>query len=118
MAHMQAIRVLCLSWDLHLLESRRLVLRTRYVVFAVRSVEEMLSLPQSCELDVILLCHTLPEKECKRAVEAGRGRWPGAKLLVLSTSFSGCAFGYDGEVRIEEGPVRLLSAIEQMVMTV
>ena len=108
-------RVLCVSRDQRLLESRHLVLSRKYETVTVGSVEEMRSLPASEQFDVIVLCHSLSSEECDVSAELVRGRWPKAKIVALSVEQNGCFDGADEVVRGLDGPRVLLGTIDYLL---
>jgi hypothetical protein len=110
-------RVLCISRDPRLLESRHLVLARKYETVTVGSVEEMSSLPASGQFDVIVLCHSLSSEECEVSAELVRVRWPNAKIVALSVEQDGCFDGADEIVRGLDGPRVLLGTIDHLLAT-
>ena len=108
-------RVLCVSRDPRLLESRHLVLSRKYETVTVGSVEEMRSLPASEQFDVIVLCHSLSSEECDVSAKLVRVRWPKAKIVALSVEQNGCFDGADEVVRGLDGPRVLLGTIDHLL---
>ena len=108
-------RVLCISQDPALRETRRLILTTRYEAGCVSRGEEMEELPIAPRVDVILLCHSLSVPESARAVEIGRRRWPGVKVIAVALEGEAYLEESDQVVRGLDGPGRLLDAIDRLV---
>ena len=109
------IRVLCLSRDHRLLQTRQMVLASRYSAIAVGNVAELSALPADLHLDVVLLCHTLSKDESELAARIARERWPGVRILTLSAERSNPSTYADGTIRGLDGPRRLLQAIDGLV---
>ena len=109
-------RVLCVSRDACLRETRRLILMTRYEAGCVGSVEEIEAVPPAQELDLLLLCHSLCGDESARAVEIGRRRWPGVKILAISNEESDAPAVSDETVRGLDGPLSLLETIDRLLL--
>src|SRR5436305_3833568 len=95
-------RVLCVSHDELLLETRQLVLASRYQAVSVRGIEEMEALDEN--FDAVLLCHTLSAEECGRATKIAQRRWPKAKMVAISTAEMSCVSFADQVVWAQDGP--------------
>lgn len=101
----QHVRVLCFSRDACLLQTRRMVLASRFEVVAIGSLEEMQKLPNDQRFDVVLLCHTLSREECDLARDIAHRRWRSAKILALSVERSSCLEYADRTIRDWTAPV-------------
>ena len=108
--------VLCFSLDPTLLETRKKVLARTYRVTPVSSLEQMRSLTSDAHFDLILLCHTLREKDCAGALEMVQRRWPEAKVMGMATVDRSCSStDADAEVLGLEGPAVLLRTIDLLL---
>jgi hypothetical protein len=76
-----ALRVLCLGRDISLLQTRLMVVATRYPSVATLDIERFLALPTERCFDLILVCHTVPKEECELVAQVARVRWPALKYL-------------------------------------
>ena len=101
--------LLCLSKKPELLLIRQRVLATRYDVVPIGSLGEMETLPSGSVFDLLVLCHSLPKHECKTAVRLAHQRWPGIRILAITTSSSSCS-EQDADLSVEalEGPRAIL----------
>lgn len=110
--------VLCLSKNPELLFLRQRVLATRYDVVPVSSLEDLKTLPESSVFDILLLCHSLPEGECKEAIRLVRERWPRIKVMMIVTALSGCSEEHpDLLISALDGPAAMFSGIAQLLRT-
>ncbi len=108
--------ILCLSQNLLLLETRRAVLARRYDVVSIATVDEMIRLAPERPFDVVLLCHTISKEDCHYASEFARRRWPGTKILALTSDSASCVAEHpDRVVPGLDGPVALLNAIRDLI---
>jgi DNA-binding response OmpR family regulator len=109
-------RILCFSDDPHLLQTRRWILETRYEAVCVSSLQEMEQQTPADGFDVVILCHSLTPKDCESATQIVRRRWPLAKIVALASEWADCELaGSDKVVASNDGPIALLSAVEQML---
>jgi DNA-binding response OmpR family regulator len=108
-------RVLCVSSDQRLRETRRLILSKFYEAACVSGVAEVEVMPGSLDFDVVLLCHSLPAGEAERCVRIARHRWPGAKIVALSFEAGVYSQYADGVVRGLDGPRHLLATIDHLL---
>lgn len=107
------LRVLCISRDQRLLETRQLVLITRYQATCVHNPEEIQDIPEHEAFDVLLLCHTLSQEECQRSADIARKRWPAIKVVAIWLGWPKSLEFADVPVSATEGPNSLFEAIER-----
>jgi hypothetical protein len=81
-------RILLVSRDLMVLQTRRLMLGAYFdVCSAGRALEARMFLEKQA-FDLIVLCYTLTEDECQNIVDAARERCPQARILMLTVTGS------------------------------
>jgi len=77
-------RVLLVSRDLTVLQTRKLMLGAYFDVRAAGRVVEATILLGEQPFDLIVLCYTLTEDDCRKVLTAAQLRCPGAKILSLT----------------------------------
>jgi CheY-like chemotaxis protein len=84
---MAGVVALSVGRDPVLLKTRTLVLeRSRYKVVARASVGEALDCLQANEFDLILLCHSLSNRERERLTNSVRSRGLNARVVLVTTN--------------------------------
>src|ERR1700752_1587770 len=83
-------RILIVSRDLMVLQTRKLMLGAYFDVSAAGRVLEAQILLADRPFDLIVLCYTLTDDECRKIREAARLNCPDAKILMLTV------IGYGG----------------------
>jgi hypothetical protein len=81
-------RVICFSRDERLLETRGWVLDKHFDAAKVSSVAEIENLKNGEAFDLLILCHSLSEDDCRQACAIARRAWPAIKILGLSSEAS------------------------------
>ena len=83
---MKASRSVCYGKNNLLLEIRQLVLM--HAGFCMEKSSTLLELDHLAEerVDLLMLCHSLNDEDCMRAVALVQFRWPQVKILHLSPS--------------------------------
>ena len=109
-------RVLCISSDILLLSTRRMVLSLRYRTMAVSSMAEMQQLAGE-PFDAVVVCHTLRPEECSSAIQVALQQWPRAEVIVLARAEGTCVQGANRVVRSGAGPEFLLNALDRLFQT-
>jgi hypothetical protein len=107
--------LLCLSKNPELLEIRSRVLSTRYDVVPLRNLDEMKALSSDSAFDLLVLCHTLSQTEFDCAMDLARSRWPGIKLLAISTASSPHSKRVSAVVDSLAGPTSLFQSISKLL---
>ena len=77
-------RVLLVSRDLLVLQTRKLMLGAYFDVSAAGRVVEAQIFLSKYPFDLIVLCYTLTHDDCQKIVEAVKRHSPDAKFLVLT----------------------------------
>jgi DNA-binding NtrC family response regulator len=79
-------RVLLVSRDLVVLQTRKLMLGAYFDVNAAGRALEARTLLAEQSFDLVVLCYTLSQDECREIVELTRQHCPQAKVLVLTAA--------------------------------
>lgn len=103
--------------DPQLLRLRKLVLETvGHSVRIASSGDQVRRIIETSQIDLLLLCHTLPTEECNNLIKVAQDAWPWIKVLVLVGTRTGCrGSDLDEEFDANEGPEKLLSKIDDLV---
>jgi len=109
--------IVLIGHDESLLERRQWVLQTRgYPVVSVPKVSAIRTIPPSAPVRLVVLCHTLTERECEIALMAANSRWPGVKHLTLKADPGRTPTGILGHLlHTMDGPAKLLSLVHELV---
>ncbi len=110
--------VLNLGYDPPLLETRSIMLKN--AGFRVRSVASAAAALHALSFqafDVIILCHTVPERQRREVIEAARKRTPSVKTVVLYRVTRAEAEGADVALDSHDGPEALVSAVQSPPVT-
>ena len=109
-------RVLVYGNDQNLLDSRRLLLEhSGFEVRTTSNLDEVTRASNSHGLDVLILCHTLSEKECVSALSALHTYAPEVHEVALSSATPPCKIDPQGKiVDVFDGPAALLSAVGKL----
>jgi DNA-binding NtrC family response regulator len=110
-------RILLVSRDLMVLQTRKLMLGAYFDVHAAGRVLEAKTLLGEQDFDLIVLCYTLGPDDCQRIVESAQQHRPQAKILVLT------AAGYAAKqmdihryfLAAEEGPFTLVKKAAELL---
>lgn len=108
-------RILSFGYDRNLMASRSMLLRdSGYVVQEAYSRHQALTLIRSDLVDILLICHTVPENETRVLVSAVRKQRLLIPILyVQETDYS--ASSKDGCSVVSNTPGELLAAIHSAV---
>ena len=79
-------RILLVSRDLVVLQTRKLMLGAYFDVNAAGRVVEAETLLGEHNFDLIVLCYTLSQDDCNRIMESAQHRRSEAKILVLTAA--------------------------------
>lgn len=107
--------VLSVGSDPRVLDTRELLLRSAgYSVVSAISIKEAVYLLKDGEFDVIVLCHTLPRKDCERLTGAVRAMGSRVPIVCVSgASFDGHnAFA---DATVDKNPAAFLRAIGDLL---
>ncbi len=77
-------RILLVSRDLMVLQTRKLMLGAYFEVCAAARVLEAKIFMAERSFDLIVLCYTLTEDDCEKILNAARAHSPESKILMLT----------------------------------
>lgn len=101
-----------------LLYTRKRILDREFLVERCDTVAGLTQILSRGPLDLILLCHSVPDSECEEVIERVRAESPGVKVLVLHESFPGvCSAHSDATMESLDGPPALLHEIHALLGT-
>ncbi len=78
--------VLLVGEDELILQTRSAVVRTTGANTLCCRGSAALAIQHECECDVVILCHTLPRDYCAALAEVIHTRWPGTRVLLVSST--------------------------------
>ncbi len=111
-----SLNVLVVSRDPMLLQTRQLILGAFFQVHGAGRVREAEELMSRFSFDLIVLCSTLSEAECRSVMDLAANRKQHPKILVVTP------FGYEPEKAVrgcvsmaEAGPYYLLKKSAEML---
>jgi len=108
--------VLVVSRDQTLLQTRTLILGAFFQVEAAGRALEAEAMLSRRAFDLVILCYSLTEDDCRKLVGQARQQDPRPKILALSApGASGCAAGADAHLILENGPYALLKKSAEML---
>jgi hypothetical protein len=77
------LAILLVGEDLQLLATRAAVLRKVDAEVELGRPEELKALMSERHYDLLVLCHTLREKDANTITQLARQRWPGTQILQI-----------------------------------
>ncbi len=107
--------VLSVGSDPRVLDTRELLLRSAgYSVVSAISIKEAVYLLKDGEFDAIVLCHTLPAKDCERLTGAVRAS--GSRIPIVCVS-GATLDGHNSfaDATVDKNPAAFLKAIEDVL---
>lgn len=105
-------RVLCYGHDEMLLYTRGQILGREFLVERCDTLAGLDQVLSRGPLDLVLLCHSVPDAECEEVIDRVRAESPGVKVLVLHEAMPGaCSVHSDASMENLEGPPALLHEI-------
>jgi DNA-binding NarL/FixJ family response regulator len=111
--------VMTISRDLALQATRTLILEKEgYVVIALindHQVHSFLSRHEQPRLDMVLLCHSVPESSRIALCDALKGRHPDTPILMLYNGYDPTAASVDGRLQNTHSPKALVSTIRLLI---
>lgn|SRR5689334_8074131 len=111
----RSLHILSVGYDRFLMRVRSLVLRSSgYSVEEVYSGEQAVLRAESDTIDLLLICHTIPERDQKKLIAAVQRR---RRLLpILCINNREFTFPLSGCVGVENTPVELLEGVQAAVL--
>ncbi len=110
-------RILLVSRDLMVLQTRKLMLGAYFDVSAAgRAVEAKLLLAER-PFDLIVLCYTLTDDDCQKILDATHSHCPDAKILVLTVAGLEASPALEDSYFLpaEEGPFTLVKKSAELL---
>jgi DNA-binding NtrC family response regulator len=110
-------RILLISRDLMVLQTRKLMLGAYFDVSAAARVLEAKILLAERRFDLIVLCYTLTDDDCQKILNAARLHSSGAKILTLTvTGYASAQAATDSYfLPAEEGPFTLVKKSAELL---
>lgn len=107
--------VLVVSRDPMLLQTRTLILGANLHTEAASGSTEAAAAMAEHAFDLIVLCYSLSEAECKTVVDVAQRQDHRPKILTLSNSRNRlCALG-DDDLSVEKGPYELVKKVSELL---
>ncbi|HTV03870.1 MAG TPA: hypothetical protein VME86_00780 [Acidobacteriaceae bacterium] len=105
--------VLLLGPDVHLIEDRRRLLEScGYEVFMASHFPTLIETLRAQQVDLLMMCHSLSDEDCDRAVTLVKGARPKVEVLVLVAARADSGDGNEsGEIDTEAGLKSLMAAL-------
>jgi len=110
-------RILLVSRDLMVLQTRKLMLGAYFEVCAAGRVLEAKALLAEHQFDLIVLCYTLTDDDCEKILNGARLHSPKAKTLILTvTGYAASHLPVDScYLPAEEGPFLLVKKSAELL---
>jgi hypothetical protein len=108
-------QVLVVSRDQMLLQTRTPILGAFFQVEAAGRVEEVEAAMARCDFELIVLCYSLSDDECRKIVDLAQRQNPRPRILTLIPSGNQHRDGGDDEYSVDKGPYELLKKTGELV---
>lgn len=109
-------RLLCYGHDAMLNYTRKRILDNEFLVERCEDLAGLAEVLSRGPVDLVLLCHSVPDWECEAVIEKVHAESPEAKVLVLHESMPGaCSVHSDASLESLEGPPALLHEIRVLL---
>jgi DNA-binding response OmpR family regulator len=110
------VLILSIGLDANVLATRALILRSAgYTVVSAMSLREAVSLLHGSDFDIIVLCHTLPAKDCERLISMVRSS--GSRIPVVAVADSEVSqHSSMADATLDKEPVAFLRAMREWVL--
>jgi len=109
-------RILIVSRDLMVLQTRKLMLGAYFDVSAAGRVLEAKVFLADRPFDLIVLCYTLTDDDCRKILDAAHVHSPDAKVLMLTvTGYAANQASDFYSLAAEEGPFVLVKKSAQLL---
>jgi hypothetical protein len=67
-------------------------------------------------VQIVVVCHSVPDRECEEVIEMSRAAWPGVKILTLQEGdLRDCGLHSDKTMESLDGPSALLHQIHALL---
>ena len=109
-------RLVCYGHDDMLLYTRQCILSRDFSVEICSGLARLGECLREGPVRVVVICHSVPDRECEVAIEMSRAAWPGIKILTLREGDPGvCSLHADKSMENLEGPPALLYKVHSML---
>jgi hypothetical protein len=108
-------KILCVGRDPSLNRTRQLVLERQFEVRVAQSVTEAFALLSGQRFDLVLLCYSLSDEECRSAADFVHGLPSPIRILALAEGRERLALAKQDEEFVSSGPAELLKKAAAMV---
>jgi DNA-binding NarL/FixJ family response regulator len=109
-------RLICYGHDEMLQYTRKCILEREFLVESCSEISRLAEILAEGPVDVVVLCHSVPEGECEEAIELSRATWPDVKVLVLRAGTNAdCSVHSDKTMECLEGPPVLLYKVHSLL---
>jgi hypothetical protein len=109
-------RLLCYGHDAMLNYTRKRILDNEFLVERCEDLAGLAAVLSRGPVDLVLLCHSVPDWECEVVIGKVRAESPEAKVLVLHEAMPGaCSVHSDASLESLEGPPALLHEIRVLL---
>jgi hypothetical protein len=101
-----------------LLYTRKCILESDFSVDICSGLARLGELLRAGPVRVVVVCHSVPDRECEAAIEMARAAWPGIKILTLREGDNEeCSLHADKTMESLEGPPALLYKVRSLLGT-
>lgn len=108
--------ILIVGKDEMLLRTRQMILGTHFQVETAGRVSHAAGLLAGRRFDLLVLCYSLTDEECRQVVQIARNHPPQPEILEIIMLGRPCAaVGIQEELNSEDGPYALLQKAADMV---
>lgn len=109
-------RLLCYGHDELLLYTREKILEQEFSVETCTQFSELSAILSRGPVEIVVLCHSVPDEECHEVLHCVREYCPGVKVLVLyETAPETCTEDSDKMMECLAGPVTLLNDVRALM---
>ncbi|MGA2049085.1 MAG: hypothetical protein ABSG96_15410 [Terracidiphilus sp.] len=108
-------QVLVVSRDQMLLQTRTPILGAFFQVEAAGRVEEVEAAMARCDFELIVLCYSLSDDECRKIVDLAQRQNHYPRILTLIPAGNQRRDGGDDEYSVDKGPYELLKKAGELL---
>jgi hypothetical protein len=109
-------RLLCYGHDDMLLFTRKCILERDFSAEICSGLTRLVEMLAQGPVQIVVVCHSVPDWECEQVIELSRAAWPEVKILALQEGTPGeCSVHSDGTMENLEGPPALLHEVHALL---
>ena len=109
-------RLICYGHADMLLYTRKCILEREFAVEICCNISRLGEVLAQGPVLVVVMCHSVPQRECVEVIELSRAAWPEVKILTLQEGITGeCSLHSDRTMESLEGPPVLLHKVHSML---